>query len=165
MPSPGTTPLPQCPWDNKSCSSSHPSIQKVSGSLDLVLPLCCVVTKRKETLPGGLPQSWDTHTSFQHQHRVAQVKSLQNIRAEPRSSPQEVSWNFRELILVVVGVGGCHRRSLGISDLDRNIPGFPCSASSPGGKVPGSRGEDGIAAAFHFVSSASLAPHAASCGI
>lgn len=54
------------------------------------------------TLPGELPRSWDIHTSFQHQHRGDTIQSPQNVRAEPWSSPQEVSWNFRGLILVVV---------------------------------------------------------------
>lgn len=45
-------PFPIVPRDNKSFRPSHPSIQKFSVSLDLVLPLCCVMAERQETLVG-----------------------------------------------------------------------------------------------------------------
>ena len=102
---------------------------------------------------GTAPELGPSHTASARA-RGGRSQRQRDIRAKPCSSPQEGSQNFRGLIL------GCHCRSLGIGDLGRNIPRFPCSVSSPSGKVPGSRGEDGIAAAFQFIFAASLPPRA-----
>lgn len=50
---------------------------------------------------GKLPQSCGTHTSLQHE-RSGRSQRQQDTRAEPCSSAQEVTQNFRGLIL------GCH---------------------------------------------------------
>lgn len=166
-PPPHTIHLPRCPrytgaaGDNKSCRSRSPmNSAALCGQTCVCLTLHChrvTLRLKGESLPGDrageLPQSWDAQTSLQHEHRVAEVRGSRTSGLSPapalRKCHRMSGGRFQ-------GVTG----SLGISALGRNIPVFPCSVSSPGGKVPGSRGEDGIAAACHFVSSASLPPHA-----